>query len=406
MEKSSKQQRVKPAKPEKPTPDFPLTAHPTGRWCKKINRKTHYFGPWRDAAGALAKYNREREDLEAGRVPCPDAGDDVWTVAKLANRFLNTRRGRVDRGIITERSFGDYYKTCARIVATFGKNRPVDDLKPADFEILVGVLAKTLGPVAIGNEIGRVRVVFGFAVQNGFVDKVTFGTEFVRPDKEIILKEKNKRGSRMFEADELRRIIDKATVPLKAMALLGINCGLGQSDCANVPLSALDLDGGWITYPRPKTGVARRAKLWSETVQALRDALASRPVPASKANADLLFVTSRGNKWVHTRHRQTRIADGAESDSEKWSHVDVLSKEFKKLCDSLGINGGRNFYCLRRGFETIAGDSLDQVAVDHVMGHSRGDMASVYRQRIDDARLVKVADVVHAWLFPPKRKAK
>jgi len=60
---------------------------------------------------------------------------------------------------------------------------------------------------------------------------------------------------------------------------------------------------------------------------------------------------------------------------------------------------GLNFYALRHTFETIAGDSRDQVAVDHVMGHSRNDMASVYRERIDDARLKAVTDHVHSWLF-------
>ena len=35
-------------KPPKPYPLFPLTAHPTRRWCKKIAGKLHYFGPWDD----------------------------------------------------------------------------------------------------------------------------------------------------------------------------------------------------------------------------------------------------------------------------------------------------------------------------------------------------------------------
>jgi hypothetical protein len=32
------------------------------------------------------------------------------------------------------------------------------------------------------------------------------------------------------------------------------------------------------------------------------------------------------------------------------------------------------------------------------MGHIRDDMASVYRERIDDDRLQHVSDYVHAWM--------
>ena len=65
----------------------------------------------------------------------------------------------------------------------------------------------------------------------------------------------------------------------------------------------------------------------------------------------------------------------------------------------LGINAGASFYSLRRMTEMIGGACKDQVAVDHVMGHSRGDMASAYRLDIDDDRLVEVADTIRAWLF-------
>ena len=41
----------------------------------------------------------------------------------------------------------------------------------------------------------------------------------------------------------------------------------------------------------------------------------------------------------------------------------------------------------------------DQPAVDHVMGHSRDDMASIYRERLDDARLRAVVNHVHDWLY-------
>ncbi|MDP6719965.1 MAG: hypothetical protein QGF59_14995, partial [Pirellulaceae bacterium] len=60
---------------------------------------------------------------------------------------------------------------------------------------------------------------------------------------------------------------------------------------------------------------------------------------------------------------------------------------------------GVGFYTLRHAFETIAGESRDQVAVDAIMGHERGDMASIYRERISDERLQNVVETVRAWLF-------
>jgi hypothetical protein len=61
---------------------------------------------------------------------------------------------------------------------------------------------------------------------------------------------------------------------------------------------------------------------------------------------------------------------------------------------------GVNFYTLRRVFETIGGESGDQVAVDCLMGHARNDMGSVYRQGVSPDRLVRVVEFVRTWLRP------
>jgi len=57
------------------------------------------------------------------------------------------------------------------------------------------------------------------------------------------------------------------------------------------------------------------------------------------------------------------------------------------------------FYALHHTFERIGGESRDQVAIDHIMGHARDDMASLYRERISDERLKAVTDTIHDWLF-------
>jgi len=152
-------------------------------------------------------------------------------------------------------------------------------------------------------------------------------------------------------------------------------------------LSAVNLDAGWLDYPRPKTGINRRCPLWPETVQAMREALADRHEPKDPADAGLFFITKYGLSW-------------AKSTSDN-----PITKEMRKLLDKLDINGHRNFYTLRHTFRTVADEARDQPAADFIMGHARDDMASVYRETLSDARLLTVSQHVHDWLFPPPKKA-
>ena len=57
----------------------------------------------------------------------------------------------------------------------------------------------------------------------------------------------------MFEAADVRQILADAKQPLKAMVLLAVNCGFGQTDLARLPVASVDLDTRMIDYPRPKT---------------------------------------------------------------------------------------------------------------------------------------------------------
>jgi integrase len=85
-----------------------------------------------------------------------------------------------------------------------------------------------------------------------------------------------------------------------------------------------------------------------------------------------------------------------------------VAKEFVKILKEKKLHRtGLGFYLLRHVFETIGGESKDQVAVNSIMGHADASMAATYRERISDDRLKAVTDHVHGWLFPPKKpKAK
>jgi integrase len=265
-----------------------------------------------------------------------------------------------------------------------GVEKKVVNIVPLDFEHFRSRLAKNWSPVTLGNEIQRVRIVFKFAFDSGLIDvPIRYGSSFNRPSRRVLRKERAKKGVMMFEADDIRRMLDAADSSIKAMILLGINCGLGNSDIGNLPIDAADLNKKWLNYPRPKTGIDRRVPLWDETVTAIKKYMAKRPTPKQKEHKKLLFITKYGDAW----HKNT-------SDNP-------ISKEIRKLLDTLKLHRkGLGFYSLRHSFETVAGGAKDQVALDHVMGHVREDMASVYRERIEDERLLAVVSFVRSWLFP------
>jgi integrase len=376
-----------PAKPAKPYPDFPLYAHAAGYWAKKIRGKVYYFGSWHDPDAALDKYNAQKDDLHAGHTPRPDA--EALTVKAAVNEFLNAKQELVKSGELSPRTWEGYERAGDEVTAAFGKGRLVSDLRPDDFTRLREKMARKWGLCRLGNTVQYVRSLFRYAFEAELIDRpVRFGPLFVKPSKKTFRIERAKTGPKLFTREEIRLLLAAAGTQLQAMILLACNAGFGNADCAMLPLSALDLDGGWINFPRPKTGVERRVPLWQETVEALRAALARRAQPKHAADAQLVFITKHGLAWG------------------KDTSDNPISKETSKLLHALRINGrkGFGFYTIRHIFRTVADEAKDQPAVDHIMGHESPHMSSVYRETISDARLKAVADHVHAWLFPPAKE--
>lgn len=366
-------------KPKKPYPEFPLTAHPNGNWCKRINGRTYYFGPWADWRGALERYKRQIDDLRAGREPTVTG----VTVKYLCNLWLDAKKAQADAGELSRLTWGQYKRTCGRVVEVFGRNAEAAGLRPHDFERLRAVLARTNGPRALGVQIQHVRMVFRYGYESGVLDvPVRFGPQFRKPSQAVIRRLRASKPPRLFAPEELRAILQAAPPVLRAMTLLGVNCGFGNADCGNLPLAVLDLTAGWVTFPRPKTGISRRAKLWPETVAALRAYLAVRPATQVYPPVQWVFVTPTGLQY-----------NGGKGFS-------TIGHEFRRLLKRLGLyRPGLCFYALRHTFSTVGEGCGDHIAVGAVMGHVDTSMSAHYRERIDDTRLSAVAEHVRAWLF-------
>ena len=422
----------KPAKLGKPYEGFPLFPHASGRWAKKIRQKTHFFGRWGNtvlgevvsvdnveasASEALGEFNRQWPYLSEGRT-APPVNAGGCTVRDLCNLFLTEKQSRIENGELTQYSFNEYHRSAENVVSFFGRDRIVDDLRPDDFSAFRTALGKGCGVVTLKSKINRARVLFKFASDRQLIDRpVAYGGAFDRPKDKVLRQARNVAGERLFERDQLLKILDAldgkpitvegqdkpvtspASAAMKAMVLLGLNAGFGNTDVATLPQSAVNLDSGWIMFPRLKTAIQRRVPLWPETIDALRKAITERPQPKDDADADLCFITNQGTRFVRMQ------PSGTEG---KFVTINSLSRRFELLLDRIGINARRgvNFYTLRHVFETQAGESRDQVAVDSIMGHTDPTMAGQHRERISDDRLRSVADHVRAWLWPETVKAK
>src|SRR5262245_57862368 len=284
-------------KPSKPYPDFPLFAHATGRWAKKIRGMTHYFGPWIDPDGALTKYLEQKEALHAGKRPRSDSEAPI--LKALANRFLTAKQALVDTGELSPRTWTEYKATTDLLIKNFCKLRLVSDLDAEDFATLRNRMAKKWGPHRLAKIIQCVRSVFKYGFEAGLIgNPVRFGPGFKRPSKKTIRLHRAKQGVKLFTANEIQQLLDAAGPTMTAMILLGINCGFGNADCGNLAKSSLNLKSGWVDCPRPKTGIERRCPVWPETVEALRDAIVKRPKPKNKADSKLAFITKYGLPWA------------------------------------------------------------------------------------------------------------
>lgn len=257
--------------------------------------------------------------------------------------------------------------------------------------------------MALGNEIGRVRSIFKFGYDAQLIDKpVRFGPEFSKPSKKSVRLARRAAGMKMYEAEEIRRLLDEAGPQMRAMILLGINCGLGNTDVGQLTKSHLSLKDGVLDYARSKTGISRRAILWPETIAALRAVAKVRPQPTAADDRDMVFITKARHRWV-------RVTEpGSRSEGKQKAVVkDAVAAEFAKVATAVGIaKDRRGFYALRHTFRTIADEvgngGGDRRAIDLIMGHENGaDIATAYVERIDDERLRKVVEHVRAWLFKP-----
>jgi len=280
----------------------------------------------------------------------------------------------VAAGEIKLRQFNDQIALLKDFVGFIGPARLVYEVSTIDLQDYRGKLVKEgKAPKTINNRIGAFKAMYHWALENEVIKSA--------PNLKAVKKLPLRRQERpIFTVKQIHTLIQGARPKLRAMILLGLNCGFGCTDCAELKWANLDLESARVDLARGKTGIQRSLALWPETVEALGQ------VPRS---GELVFYTRNGRPWVTSMRVQLR--DG----KEKYLKRNTVSEEFAKLLKKTGVKRekGVGFYTLRRTAATLAARSGDPLAVQRLLGHSDLKMASTYVQNVSEQTDRVVNDV-------------
>lgn len=370
---------------------FPLFVHKgRGYWCKTVLGKHFYFGKVADdpqGKKALAEWLRVKDWRLAGLEP-PAGEDDLISLKYLCNVYMESREAKRDAGDIAPRTYQENHAVCKLILEVLPGTLDAKLLRPEHFAKLAKeISSRQKSPGTRAKVIGLVRSVFKFAFENDYLEKpVKYGDVFSMPPAKARRVHRNAKGDQSFTPEQVRSLLEHASLNGRAMILLGIQCGMGNTELAE--LKRDEICGHWLLSARAKTAVMRRVPLWKETLEAIQQSISNGP-----ADGEYVFYKADGR----TYHDDARTG---------WR----ITNTYEYVAKKAGVEG-HSFYDLRRTFSTVAQNMQpsDIDAVESIMGHAddENDMKARYRQNISDERLEAVVKHVRKWLGKlPKGGAK
>lgn len=401
-------------RPAKPHPDFPLSPNLNGQWFKKINQKPYYFGSWRDDAKgerAIKEYNNRLPGILSGTDHLRLlAAKGLPVVGEVMGKYLAQCRLDVASGSLARITFGERIRELEQFTDWIKAETPVATLKPEHFAGFVQHIleVRKLKARARKRTLAHIKTMFRWGAGNGHCPLPNFGTAFKSPSttKQAIRKEKARAGlvdhsGRIVNGLEIDRLLEGSQPNLAAMILLGINCGLGPADIGR--MTWRHVEGGWLNYPRHKTGNVRVGYLWKRTREAMeRVAKTRHAVKAIAKNGKdaLVFITRKGLPY----YRETDVVEDGKIVGVQIANA--ISITFGRLAKRLKLDGV-TFYRLRHSFKTLGKKAKDRDALNLCMGHQTNSTEEGYdHEDIDRARVKRVAIVVKRRLWPkPKRQA-
>jgi integrase len=340
---------------------FPLTLHPTGQYCKKIKGKIYYFGS--DKKDALQRYLDQATYLHGCQNTLRKPTGDNMTLKQLCEMYLKYQYSKLQANDLTASHHNEQIGSLNKLMAFLGQNIDINDISILDLQNYKRrIQTSHVSVCRLNLHISIMKALFHWARKNDVLANIP-NIDAVSRGK-IVHQEKF-----TFDTEQITILLSEADVKMRAMIWLGLNCGFGCTDCAELKWVDLNLVNARVKLARKKTGISRDLPLWPETVDALEK------IPRI---GKLVFYTSRGNPYILT------LLQNDVNGNWKYTTLNTITTKFSRLLKKSGLDvpKGTGFYTLRRTAATIAARSGDPFAVQRLLGHADLQMATRYVQDV------------------------
>lgn len=390
--------------------------HPNGQWYKKHKGKPYYFGAIKDdptGDAAIAELAERWPGILAGtdhlrRLASSSGG---MNVGELFGRYIAQRRIDLKAGTLSGQTFGYYCTELEWFVEWIKAGTPVASLKPEHFAGYVQHLieGRKCGSHARKRVIATIKTMFRWGAGNGHCPLPNFGTVFKAPSttKQALRREKARAGAvdhldRIVTGDEIDKLLAIMQPNMRAITLLGINCGLGPADIGRLRWRDIKAEC-MLVYPRPKTGNRRVVYLWKKTRDALtriRTLKHTAEAIAREQDDALVFITKKRQPY----YREREVVENGKVVGIKIDNA--VSITFTRAAKKLKMEGV-SFYRLRHTFKTLGKRAKDRDALNLCMGHKTNSVEEGYdHEQIPFKRTIRVCRVVLRRLWPKPKKQK
>jgi hypothetical protein len=226
---------------------FPLTLHPTGQYCKKINGKIHYFGT--NKRQALERYLEQATYLHGGQSSAQRPLNGSMALKQLCYLYLEYQHSKVLAGDLSARHYNDQINSLGKLVSCLGKGRKIKSISTLELQNYKRKLQAGYDSAhRLNLHIGAMKAMFHWARRNDILQNI--------PNIDAVSKGKIvHREMYTFSSEQIKKLLVAADVKIRAMIWLGLNCCFGCTDCAKLKWKDLDLEDGRVQLARNKTGV-------------------------------------------------------------------------------------------------------------------------------------------------------